>query len=48
MSIGQHKSDEAPEIHPDTVVRLALGLGTVIVLELGGILILMFRLARLT
>jgi preprotein translocase subunit Sec61beta len=38
MGIGQHKADEAPEIHPDTVVCYALALGLVIVVELGGIL----------
>jgi hypothetical protein len=38
MGIGQHKADEAPEVHPDTLVCYALALAVVIVIELGGIL----------
>ncbi len=44
MGIGQHKADEEPELHPDVLVRCALGIGILIVLELGGILFLLGRM----
>lgn len=43
MGFGQHKADETPEVHHDLVVRCVLGLGLVAVLELGGILILLWE-----
>jgi hypothetical protein len=43
MGFGQHKADEVPELHPDIFVRCVLGLATLAVLELGGILLLLWE-----
>jgi len=43
LSIGQHKADEVPELHPDVFVRCVLGFGVLVVLELGGILLLLWE-----
>lgn len=43
MGIGQHKSDEALEIHPNMIVRWALGFSGLVVLELGGILLVLLE-----
>ncbi len=43
MGIAQHKADEVPELHPDVFVRCVLGLGLLVVLELGGILLFLWE-----
>lgn len=43
MGFGQHKANEVPELHPDVFVRCVLALGFLAVLELGGILVLLWE-----
>jgi hypothetical protein len=45
MGIGRHQEPEVqePEIHPDVLVRCMLGLGLLVVLELAGILIVIWE-----
>ena len=41
MGTGRH---QASELHPDIFVRCVLGLGALAVIELGGIVVLLWRM----